>query len=473
MEKEQQDHTFKRALGLFDGTMLVVGSMIGSGIFIVSSEMTRYVGSTGWLILIWVLTSIITMIAAVSYGELSAMFPKAGGQYVYLKESYNKLIAFLYGWSFFAVIQTGTIAAVGVAFSKFAAYLYEPLSEKNIIWEAGSFQLSAAQLVSIFTIVLLTYINSKGVKNGKMLQTFLTIIKILSLFGLIIFGFALAAKAEIWNANWANTWDSKMFDMDTNSWVGISGGALMSGIVAAMVGSLFSSDAWNGVTFIAGEIKNPERNVGLSLFLGTLIVSIIYILANLMYVAVVPLDEIAHAPSDRVAIVAAQYIFGNTGTIIIAVMIMISTFACNNGLIMAGARVYYTMAKDGLFFKKASYLNKFDVPEWALWAQGIWASLLCLTGKYGALLDFVIIIVLIFYILTILGIFILRKKLPDAVRPYKAFGYPILPAFYIGVASAISIGLLITKPDTCGWGVAIMLVGIPVYYLTKPKELQV
>ncbi|RNL50976.1 APC family permease [Pedobacter jejuensis] len=472
MEKEPQDHTFKRALGLFDGTMLVVGSMIGSGIFIVSSEMTRYVGSTGWLILIWVLTSIITMIAAVSYGELSAMYPKAGGQYVYLKESYNKLIAFLYGWSFFAVIQTGTIAAVGVAFSKFAAYLYEPLSEKNIIWQTGSFQLSAAQLVSIFTIVLLTYINSKGVKNGKMLQTFLTIIKILSLFGLIIFGFALAAKAEIWNANWTNAWDSKMFVMDTNSWVGISGGALMSGIVAAMVGSLFSSDAWNGVTFIAGEIKNPERNVGLSLFLGTLIVSIIYILANLMYVAVVPLDEIAHAPSDRVAIVAAQYIFGNTGTIIIAVMIMISTFACNNGLIMAGARVYYTMAKDGLFFKKASYLNKFDVPEWALWAQGIWASLLCLTGKYGALLDFVIIIVLIFYILTILGIFILRKKMPDAVRPYKAFGYPILPAFYIIVASAISIGLLITKPDTCGWGVAIMLVGIPVYYLTKPKEEQ-
>jgi APA family basic amino acid/polyamine antiporter len=398
------------------------------------------------------------------------MFPKAGGQYVYLKEAYNKLIAFLYGWSFFAVIQTGTIAAVGVAFSKFAAYLYEPFSEKNILFQISSFQLSAAQLVSIATIVLLTFVNTRGVKNGKSLQTFLTIIKILSLFGLIIFGFTLAANAEVWNANWSNAWDARMFNVENNSWIGISGTALLSGIAAAMVGSLFSSDAWNGVTFIAGEIKNPQRNVGLSLFLGTLIVSIIYILANIMYVAVMPLNEIATAPSDRVAIVAAQYIFGETGTTIIAVMIMISTFACNNGLIMAGARVYYTMANDGLFFKSASRLNQFNVPAWALWAQGIWASLLCLTGKYGALLDFVIIIVLIFYILTIFGIFILRKKMPNAERPYKAFGYPFLPFLYIIAASAISIGLLITKPTTCGWGVLIMLIGIPVYYLSKPKE---
>jgi APA family basic amino acid/polyamine antiporter len=470
MEIQNEEGSFKRELGLFDGTMLVVGSMIGSGIFIVSSEMTRYVGSAGWLILIWILTALITMIAAVSYGELSAMFPKAGGQYVYLKEAYNKLIAFLYGWSFFAVIQTGTIAAVGVAFSKFAAYLYEPFSEKNILFEISSFQLSAAQLVSIATIVLLTFVNTRGVKNGKSLQTFLTIIKILSLFGLIIFGFTLAANAEVWNANWSNAWDARMFNVENNSWIGISGTALLSGIAAAMVGSLFSSDAWNGVTFIAGEIKNPQRNVGLSLFLGTLIVSIIYILANIMYVSVMPLNEIATAPSDRVAIVAAQYIFGETGTTIIAVMIMISTFACNNGLIMAGARVYYTMANDGLFFKNASLLNKFDVPAWALWAQGIWASLLCLTGKYGALLDFVIIIVLIFYILTIFGIFILRKKMPNAERPYKAFGYPFLPFLYIIAASAISIGLLITKPTTCGWGVLIMLIGIPVYYLSKPKE---
>ncbi len=471
MKEEIQDGSFKRELGLLDGTMLVVGSMIGSGIFIVSSDIARQVGSAGWLILVWALTAVITVIAAVSYGELSAMFPKAGGQYVYLKEAYNKLIAFLYGWSLFAVIQTGTIAAVGVAFSKFAAYLYEPFSENNILWQSGSFNLHAAQLVSIVTIVLLTYINSRGVKNGKLLQTFLTIIKILSLLGLVIFGFALGAKAEIWNANWADVWGSRSFSLDTMTWTSIGGTALLSGIAAAMVGSIFSADAWTGVTFIAGEIKNPQKNVGLSLFLGTLIVSIIYILANLMYLAVLPLDSIATAKSDRVAVVAAQYIFGQAGTIIIAVMIMISTFACNNGLIMAGARVYYTMANDGLFFKKAAVLNRFDVPEWALWIQGIWASALCLTGKYGALLDFVVIIVLIFYILTIYGIFILRRKMPNAERPYRAFGYPILPMFYIVVATALCILLLIYKTSTCGWGVLIMLLGIPVYYLTKNKEL--
>ncbi|MCG2610832.1 amino acid permease [Flavobacterium sp. SM15] len=467
---QDENQHLKRELGLLDGTMLVVGSMIGSGIFIVSADIARQVGSTAWLLIIWLLSGIITIIAAVSYGELSAMFPKAGGQYVYLKEAYNKLIAFLYGWSFFGVIQTGTIAAVGVAFSKFAAYLVPSVSDENILYEIGSFKLNAAQLVSIFTIILLTYINSRGVKNGKTLQTILTIIKIASLVGLIVFGLTIGAKADIWNANWTDIWNTSSYNVGTQTWLPISGTALITGISAAMVGSLFSSDAWNGVTFIAGEIKNPERNVGLSLFLGTFIVTIIYVLANVMYVAVIPLEEIATAKSDRVAVVTANYIFGNIGTLIIAIMIMISTFACNNGLIMAGARVYYTMAKDGLFFKKAAHLNEFSVPAWALWAQCIWASALCLTGKYGDLLDFVVIIVLIFYILTIYGIFILRKKQPDAARPYKAFGYPFLPAFYIVIASAISISLLITKFSTCGWGVLIMLAGIPVYYLTKGKE---
>ena len=469
--ENNEDENFKRELGLLDGTMLVVGSMIGSGIFIVSSDMVRQVGSAGWLLLIWILTGLITVIAAVSYGELSAMFPKAGGQYVYLKEAYGKLTAFLYGWSFFAVIQTGTIAAVGVAFSKFAAYLYEPVSDENILFELGAFKLNAAQIVSIITIIFLTYVNSRGVKNSKTLQTFLTIIKILSLLGLIVFGLTLAASSEIWNANWANAWATQTYNTESSSWLPISGTALITGISAAMVGSLFSSDAWNGVTFIAGEIKNPKRNVGLSLFLGTLIVSVIYVLANVMYLAVIPLNEIATAKSDRVAVVAAEYIFGNIGTLLIAIMIMISTFACNNGLIMAGARVYYTMANDGLFFKKAAQLNQHSVPAWALWVQCFWASALCLTGKYGDLLDFVIIIVLIFYILTIYGIFILRKKMPNAERPYKAFGYPVLPFVYIIVASAISIALLVTKTSTCGWGVLIMLIGIPVYYLTKPKEM--
>ncbi|MDL2145268.1 MULTISPECIES: APC family permease [Flavobacterium] len=469
MQENDQEH-FKRELGLLDGTMLVVGSMIGSGIFIVSADIARQVGSAGWLTLIWLLSGLITVIAAVSYGELSAMFPKAGGQYVYLKEAYNKLIAFLYGWSFFAVIQTGTIAAVGVAFSKFAAYLYEPLSDENILYELGFFKLNAAQLVSIFTIIVLTFINSRGVKNGKILQTVLTIIKILSLLGLIVFGLTLGAKASIWDANWTDGWVTRSYNAESGSWLPISGTTLITGISAAMVGSLFSSDAWNGVTFIAGEIKNPKRNVGLSLFLGTFIVTIIYVLTNLMYLAVVPFEEIATAKSDRVAVVASHYIFGNMGTLIIAIMIMISTFACNNGLIMAGARVYYTMAKDGVFFKKAAVLNESSVPGWALWAQCFWASALCLTGKYGDLLDFVIIIVLIFYILTIYGIFILRKKMPNIERPYKAFGYPFLPMLYIVIASAICISLLITKFSTCGWGVLIMLTGIPVYYLNKPKE---
>ncbi|MEZ7499231.1 amino acid permease [Flavobacterium sp. Arc3] len=468
MQEDNQDD-FKRELSLFDGTMLVVGSMIGSGIFIVSSDMVRQLGSAGWLIAMWVLTGVITVIAAVSYGELSAMFPKAGGQYVYIKEAYGKLIGFLYGWSFFAVIQTGTIAAVGVAFAKFTAYLFPVVSDANILYELGDFKLNAAQVVSIFIIVLLSYVNSRGVKNSKILQTVLTVIKILSLAGLIVFGF-MSAKAEVWDANWVDAWGSKSLDLATGNWIPISGTVLISAISAALVGSIFSSVAWEGVTFIAGEIKNPKRNVGLSLFLGTSIVCCIYVLANLMYLAVVPLQGIATAPADRVGVVASQFIFGDIGTLIIAVMIMISTFACNNGLIMAGARVYYTMAKDGVFFKKAAELNKAKVPAWALWAQCLWASALCLTGKYGDLLDFVVIIVLIFYILTILGIFILRRKMPDVERPYRAFGYPFLPGLYIVVASAICIALFVTKTSTSGWGVLIMLLGVPVYYLTRTKE---
>lgn len=467
-DTNQQD--FKRELGLLDGTMLVVGSMIGSGIFIVSSDMARQVGSAGWLMLLWLMTGVMTMIAAVSYGELSAMFPKAGGQYVYLQEAYNKLIAFLYGWSFFAVIQTGTIAAVGVGFSKFAAYLFPAFSNENILLEIGFFKLNAAQIVSIITIVFLTYLNSKGVKDSKTLQTVLTVIKILSLAGLLVFGFLLAANADIWNANFSNLWSTQKLNVESGIWEHISGKTLITGIAAAMVGSLFSSDTWNGVTFIAGEIKNPKKNVGLSLFLGTLIVTILYLLVNLMYLAVIPFDEIATAKDDRVAVVASQYIFGDIGTYIIAIMIMISTFACNNGLIMAGSRVYYTMAKDGLFFKKAATLNTASVPSWALWAQCIWASTLCLTGRYGDLLDFVMIIVLIFYVLTIYGIFILRKKMPDAERPYKAFGYPVLPAIYIVLTSLVCLALLIFKTSTCGWGVLIMLIGIPVYFYSQKKS---
>ena len=456
---------FKPSLSAFDATMIVAGSMIGSGIFIVSADITRNVGSAGWLVAVWLLTGFMTLTAALSYGELSAMFPKAGGQYVYLKESYNPLLGFLYGWSFFSVIQTGTIAAVGVAFSKFAGYFFPSLemTDANILFQLEFLKIYPAQVLSIVTIILLTYINTKGVQSGKIIQSTFTITKLASLFGLIGFGFLLASKASIWDANWANAWEMKTIASD-NSTTPIFGVAILGAIAASMVGSIFSSDAWNNVTFIAGEIKNPKRNIGLSLFLGTLIVTVIYISANLMYLSVLPLNEIANAPADRVAVAASNVIFGNIGTYVIAVMIMISTFGCNNGLILAGARVYYTMAQDGLFFKKAATLNKNAVPAWALWAQCIVAGLLCLSGRYGDLLDMVSFIVVIFYILTIIGIFILRKKRPELDRPYKAFGYPVLPAIYILMGTCFCVLLIIYKPNFTWPGLIITLLGVPLYY---------
>jgi APA family basic amino acid/polyamine antiporter len=462
---------FKPSLSAFDATMIVAGSMIGSGIFIVSADITRNVGSAGWLVAVWLLTGFMTLTAALSYGELSAMFPKAGGQYVYLKESYNPLLGFLYGWSFFSVIQTGTIAAVGVAFSKFAGYFFPSLemTDANILMQIGILKIYPAQILSIVTIILLTYINTKGVQGGKMIQSTFTITKLASLFGLIGFGFLLASKASIWDANWANAWDMKTIASD-NSTTPIFGVAILGAIAASMVGSIFSSDAWNNVTFIAGEIKNPKRNIGLSLFLGTLIVTVIYISANLMYLSVLPLNEIANAPADRVAVAASNVIFGNIGTYVIAVMIMISTFGCNNGLILAGARVYYTMAQDGLFFKKAGSLNKHAVPAWALWAQCIVACLLCLSGRYGDLLDMVSFIVVIFYILTIIGIFILRKKRPELERPYKAFGYPILPAIYILMGTCFCVLLIIYKPNFTWPGLIITLLGVPLYFLALRNQ---
>ena len=462
---------FKPSLSAFDATMIVAGSMIGSGIFIVSADITRNVGSAGWLVAVWLLTGFMTLTAALSYGELSAMFPKAGGQYVYLKESYNPLLGFLYGWSFFSVIQTGTIAAVGVAFSKFAGYFFPSLemTDANISFQLGFLKIYPAQVLSIVTIILLTYINTKGVQSGKIIQSTFTITKLASLFGLIGFGFLLASKASIWDANWANAWEMKTIASD-NSTTPIFGVAILGAIAASMVGSIFSSDAWNNVTFIAGEIKNPKRNIGLSLFLGTLIVTVIYISANLMYLSVLPLNEIANAPADRVAVAASNVIFGNIGTYVIAVMIMISTFGCNNGLILAGARVYYTMAQDGLFFKKAGTLNKNAVPAWALWAQCIVASLLCLSGRYGDLLDMVSFIVVIFYILTIIGIFILRKKRPELDRPYKAFGYPVLPAIYILMGTCFCVLLIIYKPNFTWPGLIITLLGVPLYYLALRNQ---
>jgi APA family basic amino acid/polyamine antiporter len=469
--------SFKPTLGLLDGTMIVAGSMIGSGIFIVSADITRNVGSAGWLIAVWVLTGFMTLTAALSYGELSGMYPKAGGQYVYLKEAYNPLMAFLYGWSFFAVIQTATIAAVGVAFSKFLAYLVPELGNNYFLFYAGITKVYAGQLVAIFIIVLLTYINSRGVKEGKLIQTIFTSAKLLALFGLILFGFFLVKNSH-WSENWATGFQAAQ-DAGTKdsaggllptSWTPIGGAALLGTIAAAMVGSIFSSDAWNNVTFIAGEMKNPKRNIGLSLLLGTLIVTIIYVSANLMYLHVLPLKDLAFPADDRVAVAAANIIFPAFGTTLIAVLIMVSTFGCNNGLIMAGARVYYTMAKDGLFFRQAGTLNKQAVPQVALWVQCVVAAIWSLSGRYGQLLDMISFVVVLFYMLTIAGIFILRKKQLQLERPYKAFGYPFLPALYILMGAAFCILLIIYKPEFTWPGLIIVLLGVPVYYLALARQ---
>ena len=400
------------------------------------------------------------------------MFPKAGGQYVYLREAYSPLLGFLYGWSFFTVIQTGTIAAVAVAFANYPAYLVPGLDQR--IFSLGSFVLDGRSLLALGSVALLTYINTRGVKEGKFIQTVFTSIKLLSLFGLIVLGVVLAARGNVWHANWTDAWTMRHWTGANNgtsgSWTSVLGIVGLGFVSASMVGSLFSSDAWNSVTFIAGEIRRPERNIGLSLLLGTLIVSVIYILANLMYVSVLSLNEIAFAPNQRVAVAVAEKIAGGAGGVIIAVMIMISTFGCNNGLILSGARVYYTMAQDGLFFKKTGTLNKNGVPAYALWIQCAWTCLLCLSGSYNALLTYVIFVVLIFYILTLIGIFVLRRKRPEAPRPYKAFGYPVLPIVYCVLAAVITVCLFIFQTAQTWPGALIVVSGIPIYYIAVRKR---
>ncbi|MFN8359381.1 MAG: amino acid permease [Candidatus Kapaibacterium sp.] len=474
---------FKRDLKLLDATMIVVGSMIGSGIFIVSADIARSVGGGGMLLLVWAITGLVTLIAALSYGELAGMMPKAGGQYVYLREAYNPFVGFLYGWTLFMVIQTGTIAAVGVAFAKYTGVLFRVFSEKNILLQLGSFSISAAQLLAIASIAFLTWLNIRGVRAGKIVQNVFTSTKIIALFGLILLGIIVGANATAWNANFTDFWAVDLSKWDSLAFIP-SGTPMTFAIIAAigtaMVGSLFSSDAWNNITFTAGEVVNPKRTIPLSLALGTGIVTVLYILANVAYLLVLPVvgdaasadvvgRGIQFATTDRVGAAAAEVIFGDGGAKIMAVLIMVSTFGCNNGLILSGARVYFAMAKDGLFFKKTGELNANSVPASALIFQGIWASALCLSGKYGDLLDYVVTAVLIFYILTIAGIFILRKKQPNAERPYKAFGYPVLPALYILIATAIIIDLLLLKPGTTLPGVAIVLTGIPVYFIWKRK----
>ncbi len=470
----------KRTLNLFDTIMLVSGSMIGSGIFIVSADMMRVLGSPFWVLMCWLISGVITLFAALSYGELAGMMPKAGGQFIYIERAYGKLTAFVYGWTVFTVIQTGVIAAVAVAFARFTGVFIPFFDEQHKVIEAGSFAISTTQLLGVASVFFLTYLNTRGINNGKIIQRVFTSAKLLALLSLIGIGFFAGYKAGFWKANMQLPFTgSGLSGAQTNPPVSVT--VLLSAIGVALIGSLFSSDAWNNVTFIAGEVKEPQKNIPLGLLIGVLIVTVLYILANVAYFMLLPAlgspvgetvlqKGIAYAQNDRVGTAAMSAIFGDTSAYVMALLIIISTFGCNNGLILSGSRLFQSMAKEGLFFKSAAYLNKNDVPSKALWLQAIWASVLCLSGSYGSLLDYCTFASLIFYIVTITALFYLRKKEPNAPRPYKALGYPVLPALYILLASAICADLLIFKTVNTGLGVLIMFLGIPVFYIFKMNK---
>jgi basic amino acid/polyamine antiporter, APA family len=497
-QEPRAEANFVRGLGFLDSTMIVAGSMIGSGVFIVSADIARQVGSTGWLLLAWVVTGALTIGAALSYGELAAMMPRAGGQYVYLREAYSPLWGFLYGWTLFLVIQTGTIAAVAVAFSRYLGVLVPSISPSAWILppinisSGYALSLSTQQLVAILMIILLTAINTRGLQIGKMIQNVFTSAKTLSLLALVVVGCVVGRDSEVIKANFSDLWTPREVvtiqpDLSFLPAVAATAGAfgLFVAFCVAQVGSLFSSDAWNNITFTAGEVKNPRRNLPLSLAAGTAVVTILYLLANLAYLCLLPLDQIKHAPDDRVATAAIETVFGGLGPAIMAVAIMVSTFGCDNGIILSGARVYYAMARDGLFFKATGRLNSRNVPAVGLALQCVWTCLLVLprtrlrdaaTGAetygnlYSTLLDYVVFAVLIFYVLTIVGLFVLRRKQPDAERPYRAFGYPVVPALYILAATAILLVLLFYRTRTSWPGLAIVLAGVPVYFLWRGRR---
>lgn len=450
---------FVKGLGLLDSTTLVVGSMIGSGIFIVSADISRQVNSPGLLIMTWLMTALLTMTAALSYGELAAAMPRAGGQYVYLREAFGPMSGFLYGWTLFLVIQTGTIAAVAVAFAKFAGVFVPWIAADHYLIGAGKLGFNTQQFVAIVVLVLLTAVNTRGIRTGAMVQNVFTVAKVAALLGLVGLGVLFGRNSTAIHANFSNFWANADWTMTTVRLVGV-----------AMVGSLFSSDAWNNITFTAGEVRNPRKNLPLSLAIGVAIVSTLYLACNFVYLAALPLRAIQTAPEDRVATAVASVILGPVAVQVMAAAIMISTFGCMNGLILAGARVYYAMALDGLFFKSVGKLDPvYQAPRTSLLVQCLWASLLTLSGRYNDLLDYVIFAVVLFYILTIAGLFALRVKRPQMDRPYRAFGYPILPAAYILLASLIEVLLLIYKPSYTWPGLIIVLLGIPVYFLWRPK----
>jgi APA family basic amino acid/polyamine antiporter len=480
------DTEFTRGLGLFDATMVVVGSMIGSGIFIVPADMARQIGSPGWLLTAWVVTGILTFAAALSYGELAAMMPRAGGQYVYLREAFSPLWGFLYGWTLFLVIQTGTIAAVAVAFARFTGVLVPAIAEDHYLvppihlGTGYAVSLSTAQLLGVLLIALLTWTNTRGLQYGKIIQNVFTTAKTGAVIALVGIGLVLGWNAPAVHANFGDFWTPRGQVDIVPGLSALTAFGLFVAIAVSQTGSLFSSDAWNNITFTAGEVKEPRRNLPLSLALGTATVTALYLLANLAYLVTLPLDRVQHAPSDRVATAALDTIVPGAGATLMAVAIMISTFGCNNGLILAGARAYYAMARDGLFFRRVGRLNEARVPSAGLVLQGTWAALLVLprtydpvTGVYGNLygnlLDYVISAALIFYILTIAGVFRLRRLRPDAERPYRAFGYPAVPALYIVGASAILIVLFAYRPATTWPGLLIVMMGLPAYVAWRPR----
>lgn len=481
---EEQQH-LKRTLGLLDATMLVAGSMIGSGIFIVSAEMSRDVGSSGWLMLAWLVSGLITLMAALSYGELAGMMPNAGGQYVYIRRAFGKLTAFLYGWTVFAVIQTGVIAAVAVAFAKFAAVFFPVLSESMISFhipgEVDPRNINYGQIVAVISIIVTTLINAQGVKTGSLVQRIFTTAKLVALFSLIVAGVVIGLKGDTFSKNFTNAFEASHWTQNEKTkewiWSALGGFGLLLAFGKTMINSLFAADAWNNVTFIAGEIKDPKRNIPRSLFLGTLIVTVLYCLANIAYLGLLPIagdpnaTDVAHqgiqfAANGRVGTAAATMIFGGVAVSVMAALIMISTFGCNNGLILAGGRLYYAMANDGLFFKKAATLNKNSVPAYALWIQCIWGCLLCFSGTYNDLIKFATFASIVFYIVTLIGLFVLRKREPNAERPYKAFGYPIVPVLYILIALAIVLDLLYTDTRNSGFSLVVVFLGLPIYFLT-------
>ena len=480
MQTTQVETGFRRELGLFDSTMVVAGSMIGSGIYIVSAAMSRELGSPGWLLVAWIVTGILTITAALSYGELAAMMPHAGGQYVYLREAYSPLWGFLYGWTLFTVIQTGTIAAVGVAFGRFLGILVPWVAEDNYLiaplhLSTGyAVSLSTAQLVAILLIVVLTWTNTRGIKYGKVIQNTFTVTKTGALIVLIAAGVFIGRNPTAVTANFGDLWTPRGFEPIAPGVSALTAFGIFIGLCVAQTGSLFSADAWNNITFTAGEVKNPRRDIPLSLAFGTMLVIALYLLANVAYLTTLPLDAIQHAPADRVATATVNAIAPGLGATIMAVAILISTFGCNNGLILAGARAYYAMACDGLFFRRAGTLNDARVPAWGLFLQCVWAIVLVIPrtydpstaqygNLYGNLLDYIISAALLFYILTIAAVFRLRSTRPDVPRPYRTFGYPIIPALYIAAAATILVVLLIYRPATTWPGFVIVMLGVPFF----------